>query len=132
MFKNQNLKLGDIIAIDVALEEVTNQPMKDSRLAYKLGRFKGYTEKVRIKAEEARQQLYSTLGDPPRPDGSVVIPKENVEEFKKQTKALMESEDEVRVPASLKISELENSGVAIKPSFYKALGDMIEVDEPTE
>lgn len=132
MFKSQSLKVGDIIAIDLALEEVTNQAMRNGRLAYKLGRFKGYTEKVRQEAEEARQQLYSTLGESPRPDGSIVIPKENLEEFKKQLKALMDSEDEVRVPISLKMTELEECGVYFKPTFYKALGDLVEVDDPEE
>ena len=130
MFKTKKMKIADIVAIDKSLEDVINQSMKDSRLAYKLGRFKGYTEKIRTNAEKSHQDLFKTLGTQ-HDDGRITVPKEKSTELQAQIDFLNDSEEELRVP-TLTITEIENCGVYLKPSFYQAMGDLVEFNEEPE
>lgn len=130
MFKTQTMKVAEVIAIDKALEDVIQQSMKDSRLAYKLGRFKGYTERIRTNAEKAQQDLFRTLGTQ-HDDGRITVPKEKSTELQNQIDLLNEAEEKLRVP-TLKISEIEACGVYLKPSFYQAMNDLVELDEAVD
>jgi len=128
MFTETELKIAQIIDIDKALEEITQQAMRNGRLAYKLGRFRGYTLKVRTNAEKAQQDLFKTLGTQ-QPDGRIIVPKENSEQLQTSLDELNESTEMIKVP-ELKMTELEDSGVYLKPSFFQAMGDLVELDEP--
>lgn len=130
MFTETELTISEIIEIDKALEEITQQAMRNGRLAYKLGRFRGYTVKVRTNAEKAQQDLFKTLGTQ-QEDGRIIVPKDKTDELQDQLNQLNESTELLKVP-TLKMTELEESGIYLKPSFFQAMGDLVQLDEPAE
>jgi len=130
MFTETELSISQIIDIDKALEEITQQAMRNGRLAYKLGRFRGYTVKVRTNAEKAQQDLFRSLGEQ-QPDGRIIVPKDKTDQLQTSLDELNESTEMLKVP-ELKMTELEDSGVYLKPSFFQAMGDLVELDEPAK
>lgn len=127
MFTENEISVQRIIDIDKALEEINQQSMKNGRLAYKLGRFRGYTVKVRTNAEKAQQDLFKALGTQ-QEDGRIIVPKDKTDELQLQLNLLNESIELLKVP-EIKMTELEESGVYLKPSFFQALGDLVFLDE---
>jgi hypothetical protein len=129
MFKEKSLTVGQIVEIDKALDDVVNMSISNGRLSYKLGRMKDSTEKIRQRAEKAQNDLFRSLGE--EKDGRYIVPIDKRETLEKELEALNEAKEKIRI-AELKISELEKAGVYLKPTFFKALGDLVAVDEPEE
>jgi hypothetical protein len=134
MGNQHTFSLEEIISVHQALSLLTGKPLKPVKLAYRLGRLQGRTERIVKLFHEKRQEAFNELAQENEEGRKVVKPADEAA-FQQTMRELLATEESITVPdfTEADFEEADFGEQGIDAGFFSLFApvlDRMEAPEP--